>query len=178
MVWNDEKITQWGQAGGVTPFDPSLVSGASIDLRISDMVAYQKEWSTPPFMRYGNKIEMAEVWCQPQKFSAIYLEPLKGVLLSTLEYVKFPNNAVGQLLSKSTAGRCLIEHCHSGYVDANFEGTLTLEIINFSNVIWELRPGDKLVQLIIFDMVAPALNGYDVTGRYQGQVLPTAPKGW
>ncbi len=178
MIWNDAKIIEWATEGGVTPFDPALVNGASLDLRLSDQCARLNEIYGKNVIRYGDKEAMSMLWRQPETYSRLLLYPGECVLLSTLEVTRIPSNGCAQLLSKSTAGRCLIEHFHSGYGDPGFIGSWTLEIVNFSPVVWDLRPGDRLVQLVISDMTEIAVSGYDVTGRYQNQIAPTAPKGW
>lgn len=178
MIWNDSKIIKWAESGGVTPFDVAMVNGASIDLQLSDQVCRLSEIYSKPTIRYGDKEAMAMLWRAPDTYSRLLLYPGECVLLSTMEVVRLPNGASAQLLSKSTAGRCLIEHFHSGYVDCGFIGSLTLEITNFSPVVWDLRPGDRLVQLVLSDMTEVAARDYGSTGRYQHQILPTAPRGW
>lgn len=178
MVWSDKRLTQWAINGGVTPFDESLVNGASIDLRLSDMVCFPQENYGSPIFRYGDKEDMLRLWKPAGKYESLLLNPGDKVLLSTLEVTRIPNNACAQILSKSTAGRCLIEHLHAGWGDPGFEGTWTLEIVNFSNVIWEILPGDRIVQLILLDLNEKASLQYGDFGRYQNQIEPTAPRGW
>lgn len=177
-VWNDVKLREWAMAGGVTPFEPSMINPASIDLRLSNRACRLAENYGLPYFRYGDKAQTSRLWCDPETFTELPLYPGRPVLLSTMERTAIPDNAVAALYSKSTAGRCLLEHFHAGYGDAGFNGNWTLEIVNWSPVVWVLKPGDRLVQLVIADMVDAALNPYHVNGRYQGQTLPTAPKGW
>jgi len=176
--WNDGRLRQWAESGGLTPYDPKMINGASIDLRLSNMVCLLAESYGKQRMRYGDKSAMAKLWRTPEEFARLELYPGQAVLFSTMEFTKIPVNASADLLSKSTAGRSLIEHFHAGYGDPGFEGTWTLEIINFSPFVWIFEPGDRVVQLVMTDLSGDAIDGYGKTGRYQGQVLPTAPKGW
>lgn len=162
-VWNDISLHEWGDSGGLDPFDPACVNPASVDLR----------WSG----RFRVAQKIAKRWSDEYYVDELVMTPGSFYLLDTMEYIRMPHNAVGKLFLKSSAGRMGIEHLHAGYVDPEFEGTLTLEIE--TRVPWELtiEKGKRLVQLTIEMMTASPLMSYSMTGRYQGQSTPTLSKG-
>ena len=67
----------------------------------------------------------------------------------------------------------------AGFVDAGFEGHLTLELSNVANLPIVLYPGMKIGQLAFFQLDRPAENPYgstEVGSKYKGQEGPTASK--
>ena len=183
MVWSDNKIKPWASSGGITPFDEKLVNPASLDLRMSEFVArpitVANGWcDANQAVRYGDKEAMKTLWGEVQRFEELILYPGEPVLMASMERIKIPDNACGLLFSKSTFGRCLVEHAHAGFFDPGFDGTGTFEFFHVGKRPITFKPGDRVVQLVLLDMVNMPSQLYGETGRYQGQVLPTAPRGW
>jgi len=160
-IWNDKRIYEWINSGGVENADQICINPASLDLR----------WSG----RY--RIAGLNDWNEQEDCDSLLLVHGAFYLLDTLEYVKMPDNCVGKLFLKSSAGRMGIEHLHAGYVDPGFEGTLTLEIE--LRVRWPItiERGARLVQLTIEEMVDRPAIPYAKVGRYSGQRVPTRSKG-
>jgi len=176
MIWNDTKIREWASNGGVAPYDPALVNPASLDLRLGRWIREPRQyWHTIPVRPAITKSTPAnELWTGAFEFDRYIIKPGHCVLAASVEYITMPLDAAGFLASKSSTGRLLLEHFHSGWFDAGFTGTATLELKN--DGLWpiELRPGDLWVQLILMQMIAPAERGYQETGRYNGQIKPEA----
>jgi deoxycytidine triphosphate deaminase len=64
----------------------------------------------------------------------------------------------------------------AGFVDAGFDGYLTLELSNVANLPITIYPGMKIGQLCLFDMTSPAERPYgseELGSKYHGQVGPT-----
>lgn len=64
----------------------------------------------------------------------------------------------------------------AGFVDAGFDGYLTLELSNVANLPITLYPGMKIGQLCLFEMTSPAERPYgskELRSKYLGQVGPT-----
>jgi len=64
----------------------------------------------------------------------------------------------------------------AGFVDAGFDGHLTLELSNVANLPIAIYPGMKIGQISFLRMSSPAEHPYgsDATGsKYQGQRGPT-----
>ena len=70
--------------------------------------------------------------------------PGEFVLGSTLERVALPDDLVARLEGKSSLGRLgLLIHSTAGFVDAGWDGHLTLELSNVANLPIALYPGDE-----------------------------------
>lgn len=156
-VWNDELI-----AGEcvlhklVEPFDPANVNPASIDLRLS---------ATWIDLRRNTQHES----------DTITLEPGDAILASTIEYVRIPVNAAALVLLKSSMARKGLDHALAGWVDPGFHGNLTLEL--HAHRPLTLTAGQRVVQMVLWSMIAPPVRDYSATGRYQNQTGPTTSRG-
>ena len=99
------------------------------------------------------------------------------MLGSTLERVALPDDLVARLEGKSSLGRLgLLIHSTAGFVDAGWDGHLTLELSNVANLPIALYPGMKIGQISFLQMSTPADHPYgsEVMGsKYQGQRGPT-----
>jgi dCTP deaminase len=162
MIWNDTKLDMAALRGMVDPFDPALVNPASIDLRLG--AAYRLP-SDFPGVIWGIQFNMPD--------TGIVLEPRQFILCCTLETVRIPPDACAQLFSKSSTGRMGLEHLHAGWIDPGFNGQLTLEFHNVAPWPIRLVPGQRLMQMVVESMTAPAVRDYSQTGRYQGQTGAT-----
>src|SRR5882672_10057289 len=108
---------------------------------------------------------------------AFILHPGEFVLGSTLERVTLPDDLVARLEGKSSLGRLgLLIHSTAGFVDAGWDGHLTLELSNVATLPIALYPGMKIGQISFLRMTTAAENPYGskATGsKYQGQRGPT-----
>ena len=176
MIWNDRRIAEWAQTGGVTPFAPDLVNPASLDLRLGGMIREPKQcWQTKSIDKAIDKRTPAsDLWTEAFEFTEYVLKAGQCVLCHSLEYIRMPRDAAGMIASKSSTGRMLLEHFHSGWVDCAFMGNITFEFKN--DGLWDitLRPGDLWLQMVMMGMMEEPDRDYSVTGRYQGQTGPEA----
>ena len=79
------------------------------------------------------------------------------MLGSTLERVALPDDLVARLEGKSSLGRLgLLIHCTAGFVDAGWDGHLTLELSNVANLPIAIYPGMKIGQISFLQMTTPA----------------------
>lgn len=175
MIWNDRRIYEWAATGGVTPFAEDCINPASLDLRLGAWIREPLPcWQTKPVGRAIDKrTKASDLWTEAFDFTEYVLRPGQCVLCHSFEYIQMPVTAAGFLASKSSTGRLLLEHFHSGWFDPGFQGNATLELKN--DGLWEivLRPGDLWVQLILVSMAEQPLRDYSQTGRYQGQTGAT-----
>ena len=108
---------------------------------------------------------------------AFILHPGEFVLGSTSERVRLPDDLVARLEGKSSLGRLgLLIHSTAGFVDAGFEGHLTLELSNVANLPITIYPGMKIGQISFLRMTTPADTPYGskaAGSKYQGQRGPT-----
>ena len=85
------------------------------------------------------------------------LHPGEFVLGSTVERVRLPDDLVGRLEGKSSLGRLgLLIHSTAGFVDAGWDGYLTLELSNVANLPITVYPGMKIGQISFLRMTTPA----------------------
>ena len=99
------------------------------------------------------------------------------MLGSTRERVSLPDDLVARLEGKSSLGRLgLLIHSTAGFVDAGWDGHLTLELSNVANLPITVYPGMKIGQISFLQMTTAAENPYGSQGlgsKYQGQRGPT-----
>ena len=180
MIWNDERLTIGClEQELVTPFDPACINPASIDLRLG--TSYRQPdmlWQlTGTRVLVGDPAHLAllPTWAEEKHMPdcGILLAPGEFILCCSLETVRLPVEVCGILYSKSSTGRKGLEHMHAGYVDPGFCGQLTFEFHNVAPWPIKLVPGQRVMQMCIDHMVAPAESDYSVTGRYQNQVGAT-----
>jgi dUTPase len=96
-----------------------------------------------------------------------------GLFLVTRAYVPTHNSSLGRL--------GLLIHSTAGFVDAGWDGHLTLELSNVANLPIALYPGMKIGQISFLRMTTAAEHPYgsDATGsKYQGQRGPTPSRYW
>lgn len=107
--------------------------------------------------------------------SPFIVQPGEFVLGVTLEKIKIGDDLVARVEGRSSLGRLgIIIHSTAGFVDAGFEGTITLEITNINRMPVALYPGMRVCQLAFETMSSPALVPYHKKShsKYQGQMMP------
>jgi len=101
------------------------------------------------------------------------IQPHSLNLLSTQEYVKFPDDLIGFCALRSSVAR-------HGFiapitiVDAGFEGTLTIEVFYAGTRPFKLYVGDRFLHLIVEKTASPVRHPY--VGIYKGQKGVRTPK--
>ncbi len=84
---------------------------------------------------------------------------------------------MARLEGKSSLGRLgLLIHSTAGFVDAGWDGHLTLELSNVANLPITVYPAMKIGQISFLQMTTAAENPYGSRGlgsKYQGQRGPT-----
>ena len=101
--------------------------------------------------------------------------PHEFLLATTAERVRLSDCLVARVEGKSSLGRLgLLVHCTAGFVDAGFDGQITLELYNALPVPIVIYPGMPICQLAFDWLDTPAENPY--TGKYQGQAGPVASR--
>jgi dCTP deaminase len=160
----------------IDPLMDGAVQPSSVDLRTDRFFRVFRNDTTPfidPKLPQEDLTELVEV----AEGNAFILHPGEFVLGSTLERVALPDDLVARLEGKSSLGRLgLLIHSTAGFVDAGWDGHLTLELSNVANLPIAIYPGMKIGQISFLQMTTPAENPYgsDKTGsKYQGQRGPT-----
>jgi dCTP deaminase len=178
MILSDVSILK-ALADGRIVIDPLLkgaVQPSSVDLRTDRFFRVFRNDTTPfidPKLPQEDLTELVEV----EEGNAFILHPGEFVLGSTLERVAVPDDLVARLEGKSSLGRLgLLIHSTAGFVDAGWDGHLTLELSNVANLPIAIYPGMKIGQISFLQMTTAAEHPYGsgTTGsKYQGQRGPT-----
>lgn len=160
----------------IDPFDPAMVQPSSVDLRI-DRYFRVFENHRYPFIDPKQLQPDLTTEVSTDVDTPFMLHPGEFVLGSTLEVVRLGTDIVARLEGKSSLGRLgLLIHSTAGFVDPGFEGHLTLELSNVSNLPIAIYPGMRIGQLSFYELSteADAPYGSDAAGsKYQGQRGPT-----
>jgi len=102
----------------------------------------------------------------------VVIHPGEFVIGTTLETVNIPDNRVARIEGRSSYARLgLIPHAAGGFVDAGFEGQITLEIQNLGNVPITIYPEDRICQMAVETMTSEAERPYGekTDAKYMGQ---------
>jgi len=178
VILSDVTIREELAAGRIVidPLGPDSVQPSSVDLHVDRYFRVFRNDTTPfidPKERQEDLTELVEMTDD----RAFILHPGEFVLGSTLERVALPDDLVARLEGKSSLGRLgLLIHSTAGFVDAGWDGHLTLELSNVANLPIALYPGMKIGQISFLRMTTAAEHPYgsDATGsKYQGQRGPT-----
>ena len=170
-VLPDHAIRLRAAAGLITPYIPAAVNPASIDLHLGPVILIESVHHTG-FVPYS----LAEH--NHTQASPYTLRPGQFILAATAEHIDLHTDLAGQVQLKSSVARLGLEHLMAGWIDPGFTGTITLELHNSRQLhpvnLW---PGMPIAQLVLQLMAAPPERSYAITGRYNGQQLPTTSKG-
>jgi dCTP deaminase len=97
------------------------------------------------------------------------------VLGSTLEFIKLPCDASGEVLTKSSIARTFIVVETAPWIHPEYRGCLTLEIANVSNTPVLLYPGRPIGQLILLHIEREHDPNKKIGSTYFGPIYPEAP---
>jgi dCTP deaminase len=178
MILSDRDLRILIEKGSlvIDPFDSDSIQPSSIDLRVGNQFRVFAN-SRYPYIDVRDPMEGLTEVVEASENEPFILHPGEFVLGSTLERVALPDDKVGRLEGKSSLGRLgLLIHSTAGFVDAGFDGYLTLELSNVANLPITLYPGMKIGQLCLFEMTSPAERPYgskELRSKYRGQVGPT-----
>jgi len=178
VILSDRTLREEFESGRIIiePLDLDMVQPSSVDLHVDGYFRVFRNDTTPyidPKQPQEDLTELVEV---PDD-GAFILHPGEFVLGSTRERVALPGDLVARLEGKSSLGRLgLLIHSTAGFVDAGFDGHLTLELSNVANLPIAIYPGMKIGQISFIRMTTEADHPYGSTSmgsKYQGQRGPT-----
>lgn len=177
MVLSDRTIRAEVEAGRIVfdPYDPGLIQPSSVDVRVDRKFRVFNNARYPyidvrkPMQDLTSLVEVGE--------EPFILHPGEFVLGQTLERVTLPDDIVARLEGKSSLGRLgLLIHSTAGFVDAGFEGNLTLELSNVANLPITIYHGMPIGQISFMRMDTAVERPYgsgETDSKYQGQDEPT-----
>ncbi len=180
MILSDKSISEELESGGIViePLGENAMQPSSVDLRVDRYFRVFRNDTTPyidPKQAQEDLTELVEVG--DAETDAFILHPGEFVLGSTLERVALGNDLVARLEGKSSLGRLgLLIHSTAGFVDAGWDGHLTLELSNVANLPIAIYPGMKIGQISFLRMTTAASSPYGSSSagsKYKGQKGPT-----
>ena len=183
MILSDRTLREELAAGRIVidPLDEANIQPSSIDLRLDRYFRVFLNHSYRVIDVKEDQEDLTEL-VEIKEDDALILHPGEFVLGSTVERVGVPDDLVGRLEGKSSLGRLgLLIHSTAAFIDAGFEGHVTLELSNVANLPITLYPGMKIGQISFLKMTTPADHPYGSTGmgsKYQGQRGPTPSRYW
>src|SRR5205823_2317173 len=178
MILSDRTIREELAAGRIVidPVDDGDIQPSSVDLHLDRYFRVFRNHTMRVIDVKEDQEELTEL-VEIDEDDPFILHPGEFVLGSTHERVALPTDLVARLEGKSSLGRLgLLIHSTAGFVDAGFDGHLTLELSNVANLPITLYPGMKIGQISFLQMTTAADAPYGsaaVGSKYQGQRGPT-----
>lgn len=153
---------------------------SAVDLRLGSEIAYFKEGIPAQIdLRKGDFNAIFGPLSETRQLSEdqpFVLRPRKLVLGKTLEHVSFPIqqaetvSLAARVEGKSSYARCgLLVHFTAPTIHADFDGTITLELINLGPLDIALYPSMPICQLIIEQVHGVPFSN---ASQFQGQTKP------
>lgn len=182
MILSDRTIREHLEAGRIVidPLDPDALQPSSVDLRLDHRFRVFRNHTMGHIdvkQNLEHLTDLVEAAVEP-----FMLHPGEFVLGSTLERVAVPDDLVARLEGKSSLGRLgLLIHSTAGFVDAGFDGQLTLELSNVATLPITLYPGMRIGQISFQQMTTPAESPYGSGGlksKYKHQQGPMPSRYW
>ena len=178
MILSDRSIREQIEAGRIVidPLDLGNIQPSSVDLTLDRYFRVFRNHTMRVIDVKEDQEELTEL-VEIKEEDPFILHPGEFVLGSTAERVALPFDLVARLEGKSSLGRLgLLIHSTAGFVDAGWNGYLTLELSNVANLPITLYPGMKIGQISFLQMTTEAEIPYgssQVGSKYQGQRGPT-----
>ncbi|MGI9032179.1 MAG: dCTP deaminase [Acidimicrobiales bacterium] len=178
MVLSDRSIREEISAGRIViePLQASDVQPSSVDLHVDGVFRVFRNHTRGLIDVKVDQADLTEL-IEVEDDGVFILHPGEFVLGSTAERVALPDDLVARLEGKSSLGRLgLLIHSTAGFVDAGWDGHLTLELSNVATLPITLYPGMKIGQISFLRMTTAAEAPYGSAGvgsKYQGQRGPT-----
>jgi dCTP deaminase len=178
VVLSDRTIREELAAGRIVidPLSKDCIQPSSVDLHVDRYFRLFRNHSMRVIDVKDDLEDLTELVEIPGG-EPLILHPGEFVLGSTLERVSLPSDLVARLEGKSSLGRLgLLIHSTAGFVDAGWDGHLTLELSNVANLPITVYPDMKIGQISFLRMSTPAEQPYGSQGlgsKYQGQRGPT-----
>ncbi len=172
MILGDRDLKYYIEKGKIVvePFDPEIVRENGIDLRIGGQIARLRR--TDRVLDTANPPEDLSEFYVVEEGESFIIYPGERVLLTTLEYLKLPEDIMAFVELRSSFARTGLTMPPT-IIDAGFEGNVTLEIHGSSFPVKVYR-GQRFAHIIFARTLSPVENPY--RGRYQGQRGVTLPK--
>ncbi len=178
MILSDRSLREALAAARIVidPLDEACIQPSSIDVKLDRLFRVFRNHTAGVIDVKRDMRDLTEL-VEIADDGVFMLHPGEFVLGSTLERVGVPDDLVARIEGKSSLGRLgLLIHSTAGFIDAGFDGHVTLELANVANLPITLYPGMKIGQISFLAMTTPADRPYGAGAsgsKYQGQRGPT-----
>ena len=160
----------------IDPLDEACIQPSSIDVKLDRYFRVFRNHTAGVIDVKQDMRDLTEPVDIPDD-GVFMLHPGEFVLGSTVERLALPDDLVARIEGKSSLGRLgLLIHSTAGFIDAGFDGHVTLELANVANLPITLYPQMKIGQISFLQMTTPAERPYGkgaAGSKYQGQRGPT-----
>lgn len=178
MVLNDTSIREYIVEHGLVSVQnipyaeaPEIyeqsIQPASYDLRLGSNFKRPVPSSVKGYNSFNDKIEYEDISTE----DGVIIRPHSFLLGTSAEYIKLPNDLTAFVEGRSSIGRMGLFIQNAGWVDPGFEGEITFELFNASDVPIMLTSGSRIAQLVFVKMIGVCEAPYK--GKYQGQTGAT-----
>jgi dCTP deaminase len=154
----------------IEPFSEEIVRENGVDLRIGDEVAVLLNNPEPLDPDRLQEVDLSNYY-KVFKTDSFVLQPYMKVLVTTLEYVKMPDDVAGLIGVRSTFARLGVS-IPPTLIDAGFEGELTIEIHGGAFPV-VLRKGMRFAHVAFYRIEGEPVR---YLGKYLGQRGVTLPR--
>lgn len=179
MILNDISIREMIRNGFVTNTEEQYVNPASLNIRLSG--SYSRMKPHPDLSERGvyEKIKPLPYTLgekpdyETLTEDSMIIKPGEFILAATMEHFAFPNDISGIVKGRSSIGRIGLSVQNAGFIDPGFNGTITLELKNDSNIPICLPKGYPIGQVIFLETM---LVSRPYSGKYNGQIEATGSR--
>ena len=163
MILSDQTIKDLIQTEdlSITPISDEQIQPASVDCTLGTHFLKIKD-SQKTHLDFNSPIEYDDI-----KSDSIVMPAHSFLLATTNEYLTLPNNITAFVEGRSSIGRMGLFIQNAGWVDAGFEGRITLELYNANSLPIVLTSGRRICQLVFCMMDKSAEQPY--RGKYYKQ---------
>ncbi len=183
MILSDRTIRQEISDGRIEidPLEDNAIQPSSVDLRLDRrFIVFRNHTRSHIDVKTDLTDLTAEV--EATDDDPFILHPGEFVLGSTAERIRLPDDLVGRIEGKSSLGRLgLLIHTTAGFVDAGWNGMITLEFSNVASLPITLYPGMKIGQISFIQMTTEADRPYgsgSLGSKYLDQSGPRPSRYW
>src|SRR5438874_711178 len=183
MILSDRSIREELESGRVEidPLGARSIQPSSVDLHVDRYFRVFRNHTMRVIDVKEDQEDLTEL-VEIAEEDLFILHPGEFVLGSTAERVRLPEDLVARLEGKSSLGRLgLLIHSTAGFVDAGWDGHLTLELSNVATLPITLYPGMRIGQISFIRMTTEADHPYgtgNLFSKYQGQRGPIPSRYW
>lgn len=163
MILSDQTIKQLisQKELRIDPLSDEQIQPASVDCTLGNHFLKIND-SQKTHLDFNSPIEYQDI------ISDSIVVPAHTFLLATTnEYIALPNNITAFVEGRSSIGRMGLFIQNAGWVDAGFEGRITLELYNANSLPIVLTAGRRICQLVFCMMDKNAEQPY--RGKYYKQ---------